>query len=111
MKSQTKANLLYTTTQTREEARRISSAVVSEGLAACANIIGGIESIYFWDGCVREEAEIGFFLKTSAVTVKPLIDRIKELHSYECPCIIVQNISEGNPDFINWVCEQTKMSR
>ena len=101
-------NFLYVTTETLQEAQLISRAAVKQGLAACANILGEIDSIYLWDGELRENKETAFFLKTSNRRLNKLIDLIKKLHSYECPCILVNNIVGGNKNFLNWIDQQTK---
>ena len=102
-----RASLLYVTAGTREEAEKISHYVVSEKLAACANIIGETSSIYYWNGCLNKDKEIAFFLKTSRQKVKLLIERIVELHSYDCPCIITTDIVDGNHNFLDWIIAQT----
>ena len=98
---------IYITTSTHEEAAKIARTLVGERLAACANIIGEISSIYFWQGKVREEPETALILKTRSELVAPLTARIKELHSYDCPCVTALEISDGNLDYIDWITEET----
>lgn len=85
----------------------IARAVVGERLAACANILGGIESVYWWQGKVCDGSEVALILKTTAERQPDLIDRIKELHSYECPCVVCLPIADGNRDFLNWIAAET----
>ena len=99
--------LIYVTAKDEAEARLIARTVVGERLAACANILGGIDSVYRWQGKVCEEHEVAFILKTSAERKSGLIDRIKELHSYECPCVVCLPIADGNRDFLNWIAAET----
>jgi periplasmic divalent cation tolerance protein len=101
------AFLIYVTSKDAEEARRIAKAVVNERLAACANLLGGVESIYRWQGAVCEDQEAALMLKTSGARKQELIDRIRELHSYDCPCIVALPIADGNPDFLRWIAEET----
>ena len=98
---------VYVTTSTREEANQIGRTVVSEELAACANILGQISSIYTWQGKIMEELETAMFLKTRSSLITPLSTRITELHSYDCPCIIALDIVGGNSDFIDWIANET----
>lgn len=100
-------HLVYVTAKDDAEAKMIARAVVSERLAACANILGGIESIYWWQGKVCDGSEVALILKTSAERQPELIDRIKELHSYECPCVVCLPIADGNRDFLNWIAAET----
>ena len=102
-------SLLYVTTETRDEAIKISQIVVREELAACSNIFGEINSIFNWKGNICSETETAFILKTSQKKTKSLINRIRELHSYEIPCILEINISNGNKEFIKWVNKQTEI--
>lgn len=100
-------HLVYVTARDAAEAKMIARAVVGERLAACANILGGIESVYWWQGKVCDGSEVALILKTTAERQPDLIDRIKELHSYECPCVVCLPIADGNRDFLNWIAAET----
>ncbi|VGO15349.1 Divalent-cation tolerance protein CutA [Pontiella desulfatans] len=101
------AYFVYVTTKDGDEARAIAKAVVEERLAACANILGGIQSVYRWEGKLCEDSEVALVLKTSHPRKAQLIDRVKQLHSYEVPCILCLPIADGNPGFIRWIEGQT----
>ncbi len=101
------AVLVYVTAATREEALKIARATVAERLAACANIMGEITSVFRWEGAVEEESEVSVLLKTHGDRVEALTERIRSLHSYECPCVVVLPIAAGNPDFLQWIAEET----
>ena len=96
---------VYVTTKDRDEAKKIGAAIVEEKLAACANIIDGMESIYHWKDQVETSSECILILKTSYSNIAKMTHRIKELHSYEVPCIISLNIAEqeGNPEYLDWI--------
>jgi len=98
---------VYVTTKDEAEAKMIARAVVGERLAACANVFGSIDSVYWWQGRVCEEKEAALLLKTSAENKTGLIRRIKELHSYECPCVVCLPIADGNRDFLHWITAET----
>jgi len=98
---------IYITTKDEEEAKKIGKALVEEKLAACVNI-HPIESIYRWEGKVQEEGEAAMFVKTKAELADKVIQRVKELHSYEVPCIVCFPIAKGNADFLKWIEESTK---
>ena len=100
-------SIIYVTTGTREEALSIARQLLSEQLIACANITGEITSVYNWNNATQEATEIGMLLKTRTELVSVVIERIKCIHSYECPCIVSWNISEGNFDFFQWVHSET----
>ena len=97
------AKLVYVTAPNREEAIRIAEAVVTERLAACANILDGVTSVFHWDGKLCREAEAGLIFKTTEEKTEMLNERIKELHSYDCPWIVTLPIEGGNPAFLEWV--------
>lgn len=100
-------HLVYVTAASNDEARAIAKTIVAERLAACANILGPMESIYWWDGAVQAEPEVSFIFKTKSELLEPLIARVKALHSYDCPCVVALPIAAGNPEFLNWIDKQT----
>ena len=95
--------LVYVTTSSQDEAERIASAVVLERLAACANILGSIRSVYVWKGKVENGSEVAMLLKTTEARVSAVVGRVKSLHSYECPAIVVLPVLGGNMEFLQWV--------
>lgn len=103
-----KPTLVYVTASDADEAARIGRAVVEERLAACANVVPGVSSIYWWEGKVDESREASLILKTRSDLVKELTTRIKALHSYTVPCVVALPIDDGNPDFLNWIVRETK---
>ena len=99
--------VVYITTSTRREAQQIGKALVSERLAACVNIIDTMHSIYWWEDQIQEDDETVLIAKTSKEKMERLTDRVKELHSYSCPCIIALPIQTGNQDYLNWILKET----
>ena len=98
---------LYVTASSREEATALGTALVSERLAACANVLGGLLSIYWWEGNVVEGDEVGLILKTRQNLIDAAIARLTALHSYSVPCIVAWPILGGNPDYLQWVADET----
>jgi periplasmic divalent cation tolerance protein len=103
-----KTKLIYVTTASRAEAEKIAEAVVTERLAACANILDGVTSIFHWEGKLCREDEAVLILKTTDEKTAALTARIKELHSYECPCVVVLPIEGGNPAFLEWIQREAR---
>ena len=101
---------IYVTTGSDDEARRIGRTLVEEKLAACSNIVP-IKSIYRWQDKIEEADEVAMFIKTRSELADRVIDRVKELHSYEVPCIVTFPIEKGNPDYLKWIGESTKPAR
>ena len=102
-KMNTDARLIYITTETPQEARTIGRALVEERLAACANILGPITSIFRWDGGIQEGGETVLLAKTTSDRVDALTERVINLHSYDCPCVAAFPIEGGNFAFLEWV--------
>lgn len=102
--------MVYITTPTKEEARTIGRALVEKKLAACVNIIDGMESIYRWQGEIKEGNEVILIAKTPYHNVKPLTKKVKEMHSYDCPCVVSLTLTEqeGNDDYLRWLIKETQ---
>lgn len=100
--------LVYVVTREEQEAERIAAAVVVERLAACVNILGSIRSIYTWQGKLENGSEVAMLIKTTEARVPAVIARVKSLHSYECPAVLVIPVLGGNPDFLQWVEAQSQ---
>ncbi|MCP5433297.1 MAG: divalent-cation tolerance protein CutA [Alphaproteobacteria bacterium] len=96
---------VYITAPSAEVARDIGRIVVAERLAACANVIDGLASLYWWEGKVAEDREAALILKTRADRLPALTARVKALHPYTVPCVVALPIDEGqgNPDFLAWI--------
>ena len=99
--------VVYVTASDASEARRIGRTLVEERLAACANIVASMSSIYWWDGKVQEAAEAVLILKTTKVGLDALVRRVKALHSYDCPCIEAWPVAAGYQPFLDWVARET----
>lgn len=101
---------VYITTANKEEARKIGRILVEEKLAACVNIMDGMESIYVWEGKIEEDNECVMIAKTHASKISKLTRRVLDLHSYDCPCVASISIAEGegNPDYMDWIEKNSK---
>jgi periplasmic divalent cation tolerance protein len=95
--------LVYMTAENQEEAHSIASVLIAEKLAACVNIFADMNAVFMWKGEVQKEKETAFVAKTTADRIPDLIRRVKEVHSYECPCIVNLPIDGGNPEFLDWI--------
>jgi periplasmic divalent cation tolerance protein len=99
--------ILYITAANSDEAMRLAKGLVEARLAACANILGGINSVYWWQGKIEEGSEVALIAKTRADLVEECIAKVKELHSYSCPCVIALPILAGNPPYLEWLAAET----
>ncbi|MBL8673195.1 MAG: divalent-cation tolerance protein CutA [Alphaproteobacteria bacterium] len=98
---------VYVTVPTLELARSMSRALIEERLAACVNILPGMQSIYRWNGAIEEATEVVLILKTQAGLLDLLTDRVRALHPYTCPCVAALQVEPGNPDYFAWLTAET----
>lgn len=96
-------NLVYMTAGSKDEAFTIGRALVAKKLAACVNVIDQMNSIFEWEGEVQHDTEVVLIAKTAESRVPELIETVKAEHSYDCPCIVCLPVSNGNPDFLEWI--------
>lgn len=87
----------------KEEARKIAEALVSERLAACVNVVTGVESCYRWEGAVNWDPEILLVIKTTAENIGKVRDRVLAEHSYDLPEFIAFQIDDGSPEYLEWI--------
>jgi periplasmic divalent cation tolerance protein len=99
---------VYVTCKDRNEALNVGRAVVEARLAACANIIDGMDSIYWWKGELQVEKEAILIMKSRRDLFTELTEKVKSKHSYEVPCVVALPIETGNEDYLNWLMAETK---
>ena len=95
-------SIIYITAGDLPEARKIGRILVEERLAACANIFP-ITSIFRWKGNIDEANEFGIIVKTRTEKVKEIEKRVKDIHSYEVPCVVSFKIDDGSLDYLEWI--------
>jgi periplasmic divalent cation tolerance protein len=100
-------SIVLITAGNEEEAARIGRTLVEERLAACANIVPRLRSIYRWKGQICDEQECLIIAKTRTSLFQSLEKRVKELHSYEVPEIISFPVVRGLPQYLEWVNMET----
>lgn len=99
--------VVYCTCPDQAMAERIAETMVREQLAACANLVPGLTSIYRWQGAIQHDSEWLLIIKTRG-TVYPLLEaRIRELHSYNTPEIIALPIQTGSAAYLDWIAGNT----
>ena len=101
----TEVRLVYIPCPDESCARDIGRKMVEQGLAACANIIPKMTSIYRWQGKLEEEREALLLIKTVEANLKDLQERVIKLHPYRLPAIVAYPAVGGNPEYLDWVRE------
>ncbi len=106
-----KKYLVYMTAGSVPEARRLAQALLEARLAACVNILGPIQSLYWWKGAVCSGREVALLAKTTAGKLDALIRKVRAVHSYDVPCVVALPITKGNPEFLAWIEKETQSLR
>ncbi|MDC0335371.1 divalent-cation tolerance protein CutA [Pseudodesulfovibrio sp.] len=101
-------SIVYMTCETKDEAESIGAVLVERRLAACVNILPGMQSMYWWEGKVEQAQEVVLIAKTMTSLVDELTQAVKAMHSYDVPCVVAMPLEGGNPDFLAWIREETK---
>jgi periplasmic divalent cation tolerance protein len=99
------AIVAVTTVGTEDEANRLARELVSRRHAGCVNIVPVARSVYRWKGKVCEDSEYLLIIKSTADEYPAIEVAIRELHSYELPEILAFTVSDGEPEFLNWIFE------
>ena len=86
----------------RDEARSIAAALLADGLAACVQLLP-VESHYVWEGKVVDDDEILLLVKTRQDAFERLAARVRSMHSYDVPEIVMLDISAGHPPYLDWI--------
>ena len=94
---------VFMTAPDGEVAERLGRTLVEERLAACANIVPEVASVYRWEGEVRRDAEALVIVKTTADTLAALEARVVELHPYTVPEVIALPVVGGHGPYMDWV--------
>ena len=90
------------------EARTVGRSAVEKKLAACANIVKGVESIYRWKGRVERAREVLVVMKTTVRRLRELEREVNRVHSYDVPEFIVLPIVAGSREYLKWVKENAR---
>ncbi|MBI4004124.1 MAG: divalent-cation tolerance protein CutA [Candidatus Omnitrophica bacterium] len=99
----TRCIVVLVTCPTRAVARRIASAVVTKRLAACVNVIPGIQSTFRWQGKIDRCREVLLIIKTTAPRLAALRRAVLSLHPYDVPEVIALPLVDGHPPYLTWV--------
>ncbi len=95
--------VISSTTGSEEEAWRIARALVEGRLAACVQIVPGIQSVYRWEGAVEEASEFLLLIKTSRERFQEVASAIARLHSYELPEVLATPVVDGSERYLEWL--------
>jgi len=106
---QTRAQTLLILTNLPDEAsaEALATALVTERLAACVNILAPCRSVYRWQGEIESMREVPLLIKTTTERYAGLEAAIRARHPYELPEIVAVPIAHGLPEYLQWVAAAT----
>lgn len=97
------ALVVLTTFESEEDAARVARVLVEEHLAACGTILPGVRSIYAWEGRVEDSREAALLVKSLPGRADALARRLRELHPYATPEVLLAEAGVGNPAYAEWL--------
>ncbi len=95
--------VVLVTAKDRKEAEKISRGLLGAKLIACANIVEGVQSLFWWQGKIDSSKEVLLVLKTKKILFKKVLNQVKSLHSYQTPEIIALPLVAGSEDYLRWI--------
>jgi len=98
---------VHITAPSRDQAAEIARQLVEDRLAACVNIVGGMRSVYRWEGKIHEDEEVLCLVKTRPELLDALTARVRALHPYDVPEILAFEVADGTADYLAWLREST----
>lgn len=99
----TSIRFLYIPCPAADVAKALAKSALHARLAACANILPHMNSLYWWDGEIQDDAEALLILKTDVSHVEALITKLEVEHPYEVPCLAVLSLGDLNPAYASWL--------
>ncbi|MGZ3254973.1 MAG: divalent-cation tolerance protein CutA [Burkholderiaceae bacterium] len=100
--------LVLTNLPDTQNAHALARRLVELKLAACVNILPGMQSVYRWQGKIEEAQEVTVLIKTTRARYAEIESAIKASHPYQVPEIIALSIVEGLPAYLGWIAQETK---
>lgn len=97
--------VVFVTAKDKQEAQKIARRLVEDKLIACANIVDGVKSVFWWQGKTDEADETLLIMKSEKRFFKKIAAAVKALHSYDLPEVIALPIVEGSADYLKWMKE------
>ena len=99
--------LVLTNLPDLDSARSLARVLVESRLAACVNLMPGVQSVYRWQGEIEQASEITLLIKTTQRHYAPLQQTILSQHPYELPEVIALPVSDGHAPYLRWVATET----
>ena len=108
MKKTADYSMVFVTAPDKKVARQLARAALEKRLVACANLVAGMESHYWWQGKLERSAEILIIFKTTTRRLAALEKLVLAQHPYDTPEFVVVPVSAGTDRYLNWIMDSTK---
>ena len=102
--------IILTATATKNAAKRIANYLIKQQCAACVNIVQNYESVYIWEGKIQNESECLLQIKTDKSLIRKIESYFNESHPYDLPELIVVDIIDGSPEYLDWMSKSMKVT-
>ncbi len=99
---------VYVTVGNKDEAATIAKALITSGLAACVNILDNMQAFYMWEGKLQDDAEVVMIAKTTEARIPELVEKVRSLHSDDCPCVLALPVVGGHQPFLDWIAQEVE---
>lgn len=100
--------MAYVTFPDETLAAQICEDLVRDGVIACGNVFPPHRAIYKWKDYLENHSECAVVLKLAALNKQKLMERIRAVHPYETPALVFVSPDDGLPEYIKWICEQSR---
>ena len=100
--------VVFITAKDKAEAEKIGRHLVSEKLAACVNIVAGVQSIFWWENKIDQAGEVLLIVKSKKTFFKKIVAAVRAVHSYSVPEIIALPIVAGHVDYLKWIGDSVR---
>jgi len=108
MKKTADYSMVFVTAPDKKVARQLARAALEKRLVACANLVAGMESHYWWQGKLERSAEILIIFKTTTRRLAALEKLVLAQHPYDTPEFVVVPLRAGTDRYLNWIMDSTK---
>lgn len=100
--------IVLTTLPTTADCGAFAETLVREHLAACVNVLPEMQSVYWWKGKIESDREHQVVIKTTAMRLDAVRARVRRLHPYEVPELLVLRVDGGDEAYLDWVSQSTR---
>lgn len=100
--------VVFITAPSREEADKVSRELLNKKLAACVNIVAGMDSLFWWKAKIDRAREVLLIVKSKKSKLGKIIKTVKSNHSYDVPEIIALPVIGGYKPYLDWVNESVR---